>query len=340
MYSYNNNLNSIYRAKVISNKDPLEIGRVQIRVPSIHGTDINDGLRDEALPYASPCVFDASFESGSFIVPEVNSTVFVFFEGGEPSKPVYFGNSISYEHTESQYVGNSDTNLYQNSDGKRIKRAYTSDVPKNVYRGGIFRKFILFKSRKGSSIEFCDDDDNEHLSIFDRLGQTLTMFAPIDKSNNSDGLANRGLFSVIKTKATLDGCKKAILLLKSLSSSFLRFVSKEDYTQNDFITVYKDDNAGISVDIGKDDRLIIHYKNKSKIELKDNEINIQASNINIKGDLKVDGKILSNSTIKGDIYGTPCVCEGRPCNYSFPESLNFNDIKPYEDSNDESIIDE
>ena len=337
MYSNQNNFNTIYRAKVVNNKDELEIGRIQIRVPCIHGIDEKDGLRDDALPYASPCFMDASFDSGSFIVPEVGSTVFVFFEGGEVSKPIYIGCSVSYEHYDVQYYGNKNSNTFKDSEGKRLKRAYYNDTPKNVYRKGIFRKFILFKSRKGSSIEICDDDDNEHLSIFDRLGQTITMFSPQDTSNNMDGKSNRGLFSVIKTKAVLEGCKKAILLLKSLSSSFLRFVSMEDYTQNDFTTVYQDDKAGISVNIGTDNRLLIYYKDTTMIELKDNEVNIQANNINIKGNLKVQGNIYSSSTIKGDIYGTPCKDH---CNYSFPESLNFNDIKTYDDMQDEEIIDE
>ena len=336
MRNKNNNLNFIYRGKVVSNKDPKSICRIKVRVPSVHGSSSDDGISDNALPYAMPCTMWASYDAGTFLVPEVGSTVFVFFEGGESNKPIYIGSSISNEHTDALYFGDSDSNEFVNSEGTRLKKAYLKDTPSNVYRGGIFRKFILFKSKKGSSIEFCDEDNNEHLSIIDRLGQCLFMHSPVSESDNSYGMSNRGVFSILKSSTTI--VQKALLILKSLSSSFLRFISDPDYSNLDLINVYKDKNAGISINIGTTDRVLIHYNNKSLIELTEGKIKLQSDVIEIKGDLKVQGSIESTSKIQGDVYGQ-CPCTGTN-GYAYPASLNLDDIASFEDSKDEYDIDE
>ena len=333
-------LNGVYRAKVVSNKDPKEICRIRVRIPCMHGIDENDGLADDELPFAVPCMMDASFDSGSFIVPEVGATVFVLFENGKTDSLVYIGCSVSYEHEDPQYYGNQDSVFFTASEGKRIKRAFKGDTPFNLYQGSILRKLILFKSRKGSSIEFCDEDDKEHLSIYDRIGQVFTMYSPTTVEDNKSGMANRGLFSILKMK--FDVKKKAILILKSLSSSFLRFVSEVGYTKNEFTTVFKDDKAGVSVDIGKDNRILIFYKDKTLIEIKEDKVSIKTdkididSDVNIKGDLKVQGQVLSSSTIRGNVYGTWV-----HSNAQYPVSLNLDvNIDPYVDDEDEQIIEE
>ena len=86
---------NLYRAKVVSNYDPKELCRIKARIPCIHGVSEIDGISDDAIPYASPCFLDASFDSGTFLVPEVGSTVFIFFESGESTKPIYFPFAIS-----------------------------------------------------------------------------------------------------------------------------------------------------------------------------------------------------------------------------------------------------
>lgn len=333
---------NLYRAKVVSNYDPKELCRIKARIPCIHGVSEIDGISDDAIPYASPCFLDASFDSGTFLVPEVGSTVFIFFESGESTKPIYFGSSVSYQYEdEAQYLGDKNSYNFQGTDGKRMKRAGFSDTPFNVYKKGILRKLILFKSRKGSSIEFCDEDENEHISIYDRVGQVLTMYSPIKIRDNDYGFSNRGVFSMLKQTFNIED--KALMIWKAVSSSFLRFVSDVSYTKNEFITVYNDDKAGISVDIGKDNRLLIFYKDETLIEVKEdgikiktNKIDIDSESVNIKGDLKVQGQVLSSSTIKGDVYGTWVHSSAQ-----YPASVSVNvDIQSYVDDKDEEIVQE
>lgn len=333
--------NNLYRGKVVDNKDPKELCRIKVRVPCIHGIDENEGIKNEVIPYASPCLLDVSYDSGTFLVPEVGATVFVFFESGEPTKPVYFGCSVSYMYEDDvQYLGSKDSKYFIASDGQRIKTAGVSDTPFNVYQKGILRKAILYKSRKGSSIEFCDEDENEHLSIYDRLGQVFSMYSPAKKDRNFYGQLNRGTFSILKNVWEVE--QKAIMIFKSLSSSFLRFVSEKTYTKNEFITIYKDKKAGISIDIGKDDRMLIFYKDNTLIEIKEDGIQIKTdnvnidSNVNIKGNLQVQGNISSSATIQGNIYG-----RWQNSNANFPANVNVNvDIDEYINDNDESEIEE
>lgn len=67
----------IYRGVVMSTEDSLRHGRVQVQVPAVSGT---------ALAWALPCQ-----PAGHPEVPKVGSGVWVMFEGGDPSRPVWMG---------------------------------------------------------------------------------------------------------------------------------------------------------------------------------------------------------------------------------------------------------
>lgn len=72
-----------YRALVDQNVDPLLIGRIQVTVPDV-----------ASLPpstWAMPCVPVASLNMGMFSVPPIGSGVWVEFERGDPSKPIWVG---------------------------------------------------------------------------------------------------------------------------------------------------------------------------------------------------------------------------------------------------------
>jgi hypothetical protein len=72
-----------YRGKVANNIDPMNLGRVQVTVPSVFGTD--------QLSWAMPCVPYAGPQVGFFMLPNVNTSVWVEFEGGDPCYPVWTG---------------------------------------------------------------------------------------------------------------------------------------------------------------------------------------------------------------------------------------------------------
>lgn len=72
----------IYRGTVRSNEDSTGRGRIEVVVPAVMG--------DEAV-WALPCVPYAGPGQGLFALPDKDTNVWVGFEAGDPSYPVWFG---------------------------------------------------------------------------------------------------------------------------------------------------------------------------------------------------------------------------------------------------------
>jgi len=80
--------NGFYRGKVLDNADPDNLGRIKIEIFGVF-----DDIDASSLPWAVPAfpLFVGSGSGfGNFAVPEVNSHVWAFFEGGDYNQPVYF----------------------------------------------------------------------------------------------------------------------------------------------------------------------------------------------------------------------------------------------------------
>ena len=99
---------SVYRAKVLDNDDPSQLGRVKVEVyPMLLGKetalDMTDaeGIDIDVLPWAVPAFSlftGAGVDFGSFCVPSVGSFVFVFFENNDVYQPVYFAEAADGIH--------------------------------------------------------------------------------------------------------------------------------------------------------------------------------------------------------------------------------------------------
>lgn len=72
-----------YKAVVLNNVDPLFIGRIQVIVPDVASV--------APTTWAMPCVPVAGINMGMFAPPVVGSGVWVEFERGDPSKPIWVG---------------------------------------------------------------------------------------------------------------------------------------------------------------------------------------------------------------------------------------------------------
>ena len=72
-----------YRATVINNVDPLQIGRIQVMVPDLAGF----------VPgtWAMPCVPVAGINTGVFTVPMIGAGVWIEFEQGDIDYPLWTG---------------------------------------------------------------------------------------------------------------------------------------------------------------------------------------------------------------------------------------------------------
>jgi hypothetical protein len=73
-----------YRGFVESNQDPDQLGRLQLRVPSVLGSAVTD--------WALPCLpFGGTAGLGWFVIPEEDAQVWVEFEEGELRRPIWVG---------------------------------------------------------------------------------------------------------------------------------------------------------------------------------------------------------------------------------------------------------
>lgn len=72
-----------YRGTVVDNTDPQTQGRLRVSVPEVLG-DVDSG-------WALPCAPYAGDKSGVYVVPSVGSGVWVEFEAGDVSRPIWVG---------------------------------------------------------------------------------------------------------------------------------------------------------------------------------------------------------------------------------------------------------
>ncbi|KFN42206.1 phage baseplate assembly protein V [Arenimonas oryziterrae] len=72
-----------YRGVVTDNDDPDGLGRIRANVPEV--------LHDVKTPWALPCAPYAGPDQGLFVIPPVKAGVWIEFEAGDPSRPIWTG---------------------------------------------------------------------------------------------------------------------------------------------------------------------------------------------------------------------------------------------------------
>ena len=291
-------LYGIYRGVVVDNEDPLKIGRVKVRVFSLHGVyDISD----EDLPWANYCSPFGSANSGSFIIPEVNNTVFVAFEGGDQQYPLYLGTSYSTGKEDYYLVGNT-------SGRKRNIRARTLEKPVEALNNDLK---VLYKSSKGSIIVFEDTDGNECVRIQDAMGQCLGLKSPIKEDDSKDNEhLNLGMCNINTTEKQDTGIEKlkssAFVILEGIGKAFIKILTKitgKTYIMlNNYNTYLRMDQdafqfqaleQGISF---KDEVVMVSGKD---MEVSGGKITITSPRVDIRGEVTINGISLF------DVIGCP-----------------------------------
>lgn len=121
-----------YRGTVTDNNDPNNLGRVKAKVPRLLG--------DEETGWALPAfIYGGASEQGLFAVPDVGAGVWIEFEGGDLSYPIWTG---------TWFTGGA--------------------IPESAQPG---KK--VFKTKSGHKIVL--DDDGGTLEITDSNDNTVTM---------------------------------------------------------------------------------------------------------------------------------------------------------------------
>lgn len=72
-----------YRGVVTENRDPLNLGRVRAKVPAVLG--------DVESVWCMPCVPVVHADSRRLAIPQSGDNVWIEFEAGDPSYPIWVG---------------------------------------------------------------------------------------------------------------------------------------------------------------------------------------------------------------------------------------------------------
>jgi hypothetical protein len=121
-----------YRGQVTDNNDPDNLGRIKAKVPRVLG--------DEETGWALPAfAYGGASEQGLFLVPDINAGVWIEFEGGDLSYPIWTGTWFT-----------------------------SGDIPESAQPG---KKVV--KTRSGHKLVL--DDDAGTLEITDSNSNTITM---------------------------------------------------------------------------------------------------------------------------------------------------------------------
>lgn len=178
------------RGRVEFNKDPKQLGRVKVRIPSIHGANPQmraTYLEYKDLPWVTPCVPGIAGEDfGTFVVPPVGSWVWIMYEDDNPQRPVYVGGVYGSGFT------NAQTMMSMDGDGREWStQPGRNQRPDDVFDGKTDHapdRGVVFKSPKGHTIMYDDTTGEESFTILDRAGQFLKFSSPVPQPTPRRGM--------------------------------------------------------------------------------------------------------------------------------------------------------
>lgn len=148
MLPQSTNLSGFYRGVVEDNNDPKKAGRVRVRIFGLHTEKLikteTEGIPVDELPWAEPCfpIYEGSVSGyGMWSIPLQGSHVMLFFENGNPTRPIYFASMPGIPESKLSLLKS------ENSLNENIIREVSIDSSKSKYDGG--SKFDGFKDPDG-----------------------------------------------------------------------------------------------------------------------------------------------------------------------------------------------
>lgn len=153
----------MYRGIVEDVEDPLEAGRVKVRVYSVY-----DDVPKDALPWAqfADPLMGCQENIGSFIVPDLESHVWVFFDQGDFMQPIYFAGVTSVPAMIEERLESSHWETRGNPEYPRNK---------------------VFRTKAGHVIELDDTPGNTKVRVKHKSGSETIMFDNGDISEHVIG---------------------------------------------------------------------------------------------------------------------------------------------------------
>lgn len=192
-----------YRGFVVDNQDPSHLARLRLQVPSVLGAT--------ELDWALPCLpFGGLAAQGTFSVPEVGAQVWVEFEEGELSQPIWTGTfwqkgddvpeEAALDEPTTRLLRTPSGHLLQfddKEDEEKILLHHTSGAEVSIDEKGT----VVVTDAAGAAITL--DADAEEVLVADSNGNSLNM--------TSSGItvedANGNKIEMASSSIKIDGSK-------------------------------------------------------------------------------------------------------------------------------------
>lgn len=176
-----------YRGFVFDNKDPEKRARLKVRVPSVLGSAETD--------WALPCLpFGGLADIGLFMVPEIDSQVWVEFEEGNLTQPIWTGTfwqqqgdppaEAAVEEPTVRLIKTPSGHLLQFEDKsgeQKITLRHASEAQMLLDEKGT----IAITDKNGAKLTL--DADAREISLEDANGNTLVMSSSGTTIQDSNG---------------------------------------------------------------------------------------------------------------------------------------------------------
>lgn len=163
---------SIYRGMVMDNDDPNHMNSLQVAIPEIQG-----GIIVWALPFGQHGGLKTGFK---YLAPEIGDTVYVMFEYGNPSKPLWTYHGFGLEQIPEELDGPNKMGIITPNGNMVILDETSGEL--NIFTEGN----ITIKSKK--VIQF-QNGSNEGLikinELTNKLNQTISELEALRSSFNT-----------------------------------------------------------------------------------------------------------------------------------------------------------